>query len=49
MIEIGKRDLAGFGQLDLNPFLHNRSFCAFDTLQLSQEKPEMMGRWVKTL
>ena len=27
LIEIGKRDLMGFGKLDMNPFLANRSYC----------------------
>ena len=30
LIEIGKRDLMGFGKLDMNPFLANRSYCCVD-------------------
>ncbi|KAG9235260.1 KR domain-containing protein [Amylocarpus encephaloides] len=30
MVEIGKRDLIGFGKLDMNNFLANRSYCCVD-------------------
>ena len=46
MIELGKRDLAGHGSLDLHPFLANRSYCCVDIAQLTQDKPEKMRRRV---
>ena len=44
LIEIGKRDLAGFGKLDMQIFLANRSYCCVDIAQLIREKPEKMRR-----
>lgn len=46
LIELGKRDLAGYGKLDMNIFLANRSYCCVDIAQLLQQKPEKMGRLV---
>ncbi len=43
MVEIGKRDLIGFGKLDMNPFLANRSYCCVDADSL-REKPFMVNR-----
>ena len=43
MIEIGKRDLMGFGKLDLNPFLANRSYCCVD-LDAFRERPILFQR-----
>ena len=43
MIEIGKRDLMGFGKLDLNPFLANRSYCCVD-LDAFRERPVLFQR-----
>ncbi|KAH8889179.1 hypothetical protein GQ53DRAFT_870139 [Thozetella sp. PMI_491] len=39
MVEIGKRDLLGFGKLDLSPFLANRSYCAVDLDEICKKKP----------
>ena len=44
MIELGKRDLAGFGKLDLEVFLPNRSFCCVDIGHAIREKPVHVGR-----
>jgi NADPH:quinone reductase-like Zn-dependent oxidoreductase len=30
MVEIGKRDLLGFGKLDMEVFLQNRNYCCVD-------------------
>jgi NADPH:quinone reductase-like Zn-dependent oxidoreductase len=46
LIELGKRDLAGCGKLDMNIFLANRSYCCVDIAQLLRQKPEKMGRLV---
>ncbi|KAL9121374.1 MAG: hypothetical protein Q9187_002068 [Circinaria calcarea] len=43
MVEIGKRDLLGFGKLNMNAFLANRSYCCVDADALRQ-KPFMMKR-----
>ena len=47
MIELGKRDLAGFGQLDMQTFLANRSYCCVDIAHLTRERPTMMGRLLR--
>ena len=44
MIELGKRDLAGFGKLDMEVFLPNRSFCCVDIGHAIREKPVLVGR-----
>ena len=46
LIELGKRDLAGHGTLDMHPFLNNRSYCCVDITQLTQDRPEKMRRRV---
>ena len=43
MVEIGKRDLIGFGKLDMNFFLANRSYCCVDA-DAFRNKPSMMNR-----
>lgn len=43
MVEIGKRDLLGFGKLDMSVFLANRSYCCVDADAL-REKPAMVCR-----
>lgn len=43
MVEIGKRDLIGFGKLDMNVFLANRSYCCVDA-DFLRKKPPMMNR-----
>ena len=43
MIEIGKRDLIGFGALDMNVFLANRSYCCVDAGAF-REKPLMVNK-----
>lgn len=43
MVEIGKRDLIGFGKLDMNAFLANRSYCCVDA-DAFREKPSMVNR-----
>ena len=45
LVEIGKRDLTGFGKLDMNVFLANRSYCCVDA-DAFRRKPSMMNRWV---
>lgn len=43
MVEIGKRYLIGFGKLDMNVFLANRSYCCVDA-DAFRKKPFMMKR-----
>lgn len=43
MVEIGKRDLIGFGKLDMSVFLANRSYCCVDA-NAFPTKPSMMNR-----
>ncbi|KPM42830.1 Lovastatin diketide synthase LovF [Neonectria ditissima] len=39
LLELGKRDLAGYGKLDLSRFLSNRSYCGVDVAYLLQHRP----------
>lgn len=43
MVEIGKRDLIGFGKIDMNVFLANRSYCCVD-IDAYHEKPSVLNR-----
>ena len=49
LVELGKRDLVGFGKLDMEPFLANRSYCCVDLAHAMKERPESVGRLVTTL
>lgn len=49
LIELGKRDLVGFGKLDMGIFLANRSYCCVDIAHLTRDRPESMGRSVTHL
>lgn len=44
LVELGKRDLVGFGKLDLEPFLANRSYCCVDLAHAMKVRPESVGR-----
>ncbi|KAL9132080.1 MAG: hypothetical protein Q9217_000116 [Psora testacea] len=48
MVEIGKRDLIGFGKLDMNPFLANRSYCCVD-VDAFREKPIILHRALQSV
>lgn len=39
LVELGKRDLVGFGRLDMEPFLANRSYCCVDLGHVLKERP----------
>ncbi|KAK9439737.1 KR domain-containing protein [Metarhizium brunneum] len=43
MIEVGKRDLLGHGQLDMHPFLGNRQYACFDGLELARKRPDQVS------
>ena len=43
MVEIGKRDLIGFGKLDMNVFLANRTYSCVDA-DAFRKRPLMMNR-----
>jgi NADPH:quinone reductase-like Zn-dependent oxidoreductase len=43
MLEIGKRDLLGHGQLDLRPFLGNRSYACFDGIEFARQRSDKLG------
>ncbi|KAL2017252.1 hypothetical protein VTK56DRAFT_2364 [Thermocarpiscus australiensis] len=47
MVEIGKRDLLGNAQLDMSPFLANRSYCCLDVDQMRSERPQLSSRLLK--
>ncbi|KAG9495698.1 hypothetical protein J7337_012254 [Fusarium musae] len=42
LIELGKRDLASHGQLDMSGFLENRSYCGIDMHYLIGEQPMLV-------
>ena len=44
LVELGKRDLLGFGQLNMELFLANRSYCCVDIAQAIRERPAVVGR-----
>ena len=44
LVELGKRDLVGFGKLDLETFLANRSYCCVDLVHTMEDRPEVVGR-----
>lgn len=44
LIELGKRDIVGFGKLEMEIFEANRSYCCVDIAHLVREKPEQMAR-----
>ncbi|PHH63369.1 hypothetical protein CDD81_6066 [Ophiocordyceps australis] len=44
MLEIGKRDFIGRGQLDMNVFESNRSFHGIDMSQVAAERPQEFQR-----
>lgn len=39
MIELGKRDLIGFGKLDMSPFAANRNYCCVDLDHICLKRP----------
>lgn len=43
LIELGKRDAAYFGKLEMHPFLKNRSYCCVDMTHLAQKRPKRVG------
>lgn len=43
LVEIGKRDLMGYGKLDMQPFLANRSYCCVD-ISCFRERPNVISR-----
>lgn len=47
LVELGKRDLVGFGRLDLEPFLKNRSYCCVDLAHMTKRRPTEVGRLVR--
>ncbi|KAL2163841.1 hypothetical protein VTH06DRAFT_5900 [Thermothelomyces fergusii] len=43
MLELGKRDLAGAGRLDMAPFLENRTYVGVDLYEYMRDRPERVG------
>ena len=41
-IDVSKADILSNNKLDMQPFLHNRTYSAVDIASLSQEKPELI-------
>ncbi|RDA88606.1 hypothetical protein CP532_5867 [Ophiocordyceps camponoti-leonardi (nom. inval.)] len=48
-VEIGKRDLLGRGQLELKPFLGNRTFYGIDVLQIVKDLPDQVQELLQKL
>jgi NADPH:quinone reductase-like Zn-dependent oxidoreductase len=44
MLELGKSDIAAFGQLDMRRFLENRSYCGIDMKALMKDQPLLMRK-----
>lgn len=44
LIELGKRDIAGFGTLEMDVFETNRSYYCVDIAHLVRYRPEQMTR-----
>ena len=44
LIELGKRDIVGFGKLEMDVFEANRSYCCVDIAHLVRQRPEQMAR-----
>lgn len=44
LIELGNRDLAEHGKLDLEPFLENRTYACIDYGQVASKRPELVNR-----
>ncbi len=42
LIELGKRDVVGFGRLEMDIFEANRSYCCVDIAHLVRDRPERM-------
>lgn len=43
LVELGKRDIVGFGKLEMDIFEANRSYCCVDIAHLVRERPEQMA------
>jgi len=43
LVELGKRDIVGFGKLEMNIFEANRSYCCVDIAHLVRERHEQMA------
>ena len=48
LLELGKRDLSGRGQLDLSQFLDNRSYAGVDVAYLIQDRPTVVREYVES-
>lgn len=46
MVEIGKRDILGYGHLSMREFEANRSFFGVDFAQMFSDQPKKLKRWV---
>ncbi|KAJ2995866.1 hypothetical protein NUW58_g1155 [Xylaria curta] len=49
MVEIGKIDVAGRGQLDMDVFLENRTYACVDILSLGYERPQVTSRLLQSM
>ncbi|KAL6890027.1 hypothetical protein GGI43DRAFT_425686 [Trichoderma evansii] len=49
LVEIGKRDLLGAGKLSMEVFLANRSYRCVDIDAMCRERPEMVGRLLRSM
>ncbi|KAI0508642.1 hypothetical protein F5B22DRAFT_658952 [Xylaria bambusicola] len=49
LVELGKRDLVGFGTLALEPFLGNRSYSCVDLAHMLERRPEEVGSLLREM
>ena len=49
MIELGNRDLMEHGQLDMQTFLANRSYCCVDIAHLVRNRPKQMAEYANLI
>ena len=43
LVELGKRDIVGFGKLEMDIFEANRSYCCVDIAHLVRDRQEQMA------
>lgn len=43
LVELGKRDIVGFGKLEMDIFEANRSYCCVDIAHLVRDRPKLMA------
>ncbi|TDZ67773.1 Highly reducing polyketide synthase FUM1 [Colletotrichum trifolii] len=49
LVELGKRDIASAGRLDMQPFMENRSYVCINMAQIVRERPDIVRRMLDRL